>query len=838
MGKFNKEFYLANTPAVKNSDKTAFEHFVIEGWKSGALANAEGEPLNGDDIVTEAVALSGEALISLISKMSAGNMREVDADSDVLDVPALMTTNFDVFKNMDASETVNLVLETPMSLAGMGKDDFQFLETGENFDLGSAMNAFDDSTETTVLRGFTLEAFEFIESKPTYDLGAKLTAMGDENLAIVIPTLIGDQTVGGIAFMKEIDGFDIGAEITAMDDEYLVKVLKNVEFESIRNIDGFNLGAQLAERNDDFLTASMSEWSEDHLDSLLALEDFDVATRLGSMEDSSNRARVLGDWGVDSLKAMDAASDAFKISDVVFGNMNDFRTMNPDDMVGLLVGLELDEIKGAARNMSGDHLAFLDSASNFDLGLTMGTISDSLFADLTSVWDPSSLVYLEDLSSESKHIFDMESRLTNLEGDDLIKVLDNEQSWSLLDEMESFDLDDKLEGLQEESYTKILSGLDEGSFDFLDKKKGFNLNTKLESLNEDNLTDVLKSLNNASYEFLDKMEDFDLDNKLESLDDDNLMDVLSSEDAKIYLRNTTTLSNTVTSKINSALSYLDNNKSPEIKQEILEQTFIKSLNQPEYSYDTSETFIDTTDDKLTYSAQLVGANDTKALLPSGWEINPVSGILTGKPTTDDDLKIEVTAKDKGGKTVSDIFSVNVTLPTNEPFTILFDVVKARDVGLPSNYGLAVDEDLIKLTLAVDMAGITQPELSHFESVSGAELDVVINWDEFETLDASTGKQYHFAPIASSTPIFQAATANAVNGFDRLTVSSLDVTGSLSLVDQLDGTASIGSQLDLSTIYLNPLDTLVEVTVLLSGLVIGNEGTVEMTQPSSSFDLFF
>ena len=114
-----------------------------------------------------------------------------------------------------------------------------------------------------------------------------------------------------------------------------------------------------------------------------------------------------------------------------------------------------------------------------------------------------------------------------------------------------------------------------------------------------------------------------------------------------------------------------------------------------------------------------------------------------------------------------------------------------------------------------MAGITQPEFSHFESISGTELDVMINWDEFETLDASTGKQYHFAPIASSTPIFQAATANAVNGFDHLTVSSLDISGSLSLVDRLEETVNIGSLLDLSTIYLNPLDSLGEIPLSFS-----------------------
>jgi hypothetical protein len=37
-----------------------------------------------------------------------------------------MTTNFDVFKNMDASETSKLVEDTPESLAAMDVEDFNF----------------------------------------------------------------------------------------------------------------------------------------------------------------------------------------------------------------------------------------------------------------------------------------------------------------------------------------------------------------------------------------------------------------------------------------------------------------------------------------------------------------------------------------------------------------------------------------------------------------------------------------------------------------------------------------------------------------------------------------
>ncbi|MCS5584976.1 MAG: hypothetical protein NZ777_15890, partial [Pseudomonadales bacterium] len=91
MPEFNEAFYLENNPEIAGSDVTAFEHFVTEGWAAGALANTEGEVFTGDDIVTEALTLTGEGLVSLISEMDADDMRLVDAGSAVLDVPSLIT---------------------------------------------------------------------------------------------------------------------------------------------------------------------------------------------------------------------------------------------------------------------------------------------------------------------------------------------------------------------------------------------------------------------------------------------------------------------------------------------------------------------------------------------------------------------------------------------------------------------------------------------------------------------------------------------------------------------------------------------------------------------------
>jgi hypothetical protein len=86
VARFNEEFYLEKNPEALATGKTTFEHYVTEGWELGAQANAEGEGMSGDDIFTEAVALSGEALKSLISEMGADDMRALDADSAALEM--------------------------------------------------------------------------------------------------------------------------------------------------------------------------------------------------------------------------------------------------------------------------------------------------------------------------------------------------------------------------------------------------------------------------------------------------------------------------------------------------------------------------------------------------------------------------------------------------------------------------------------------------------------------------------------------------------------------------------------------------------------------------------
>jgi len=290
---------------------------------------------------------------------------------------------------------------------------------------------------------------------------------------------------------------------------------------------------------------------------------------------------------------------------------------------------------------------------------------------------------------------------------------------------------------------------------------------------------------------------------------------------------------------NLTITTAHNNNTPIVSTSISDQTFIPSITLPEYTYNASTAFSDPDDDQLTYSANVINGV-TKNTLPTWLSIDPQTGVLSGTShiADADSLTIEVTATDDGGLSVSDQFSLDISVPVagiGTPFTFRSEVVKASNSSLSSDYGLDANEDLIKLTLSVDMAGISQSALSHFESISSTQLNLNINWGDFEALDHTTGNKYQFDPIEDTTnPLLQSPATNDGGGFDQIIIIS--TSDALSIVDNLTETAGIGSQRDLSTIYLNPVETLEETSLSFSGLVLGNQANTEMIQASSSVTL--
>ena len=206
MPTFDEKFYTdTHSEELASSDKSALEHFITEGWEAGEQANPDGETLTGDEIVAEAVQLAPEDLLTLISKMDAGDMRAVDADSAALDVHAIMQSDFEVFKNMDADEAAALAFDQPETLAKMDVSDLEYMSSGDSFDMGAQMQGLEDAQLATVIGGLENEGMAFLNSgMEGFDMAGRVGTMGDEHFAAAV----GQMGADGMAFMSDsLDGF-------------------------------------------------------------------------------------------------------------------------------------------------------------------------------------------------------------------------------------------------------------------------------------------------------------------------------------------------------------------------------------------------------------------------------------------------------------------------------------------------------------------------------------------------------------------------------------------------------------------------------------------------------
>jgi hypothetical protein len=204
------------------------------------------------------------------------------------------------------------------------------------------------------------------------------------------------------------------------------------------------------------------------------------------------------------------------------------------------------------------------------------------------------------------------------------------------------------------------------------------------------------------------------------------------------------------------------------------------------------------------------------------------------------LTITSTGQDDNLAITQDFF-IEVDAPENtnnaeslSPFTFRSQVIKASETEFAD---LDPNEDIIKLTLNVSMAGINHSDLGQIQSITSAGLEVGINWNDFEVLQSD--KKYQFNVNADpQNAMYNVETPNNVTqGFDKITLASLDLSGALSIVDSLAETSHVRDGFDLSTIYLNPVDSISSTDISLGGLVIAKNNNnpdfdYEFTQAES------
>jgi hypothetical protein len=204
--------------------------------------------------------------------------------------------------------------------------------------------------------------------------------------------------------------------------------------------------------------------------------------------------------------------------------------------------------------------------------------------------------------------------------------------------------------------------------------------------------------------------------------------------------------------------------------------------------------------------------------------------------TDDDGTAE-SATSSATSAVTDI---------DKAFMFTSEIIKAS-AAPDGGYAVDADENIIKLTLNVDMARISD---SSVESILGGVLDFSLDWSKIEaieydddTTEAYLSAEADITDLDSSTTFSKffalSHSESTADQFDTVTITSLHVSGNppfLTLVDDDDTTArnfvDHDSENDLAYIYLNPIDSISSLDITFGGLVNINQGDdADVTQLS-------
>jgi len=187
----------------------------------------------------------------------------------------------------------------------------------------------------------------------------------------------------------------------------------------------------------------------------------------------------------------------------------------------------------------------------------------------------------------------------------------------------------------------------------------------------------------------------------------------------------------------------------------------------------------------------------------------------------------------------------ITLVQDYPLSFSAQVLSAKNASIDiygDNYASNINDTVIKLTLTADMESVTN---HYVNSISGVEIDLNIDWSQFEVLSYTNGTIKGFesqsALDASSPSVWQTYTDESGN-LNKLIVASIDTAANpaKTLVDNVDstglGVTDRPSVLELGSIYLKPIAGLETVDMSYSALIITNEGSQSFNQVSTTISI--
>jgi len=264
------------------------------------------------------------------------------------------------------------------------------------------------------------------------------------------------------------------------------------------------------------------------------------------------------------------------------------------------------------------------------------------------------------------------------------------------------------------------------------------------------------------------------------------------------------------------------------------------------------------DEVLTASHSLTDADGMNPVsyqwLRDGEEINGETGSTYTVVIADinKDISVKATFFDGGGKEESETSSATTVLQStdNKPFMFTSELVTAAEASIDlygADYSVDADETILKLTLEGDITRFNSSYDQSIESIAGAELDINLDWTQFEDINYSfdgttnSTETYEINKVYTGS-LFLGEVVNDNWEFSKIIFSSLNTSKKpvLTLIDDVvttgRGYTDRPTDVDVATIYLNPLDSVKDVEITFGGDISVNQGDDTFTQLSHSLEV--
>jgi len=270
--------------------------------------------------------------------------------------------------------------------------------------------------------------------------------------------------------------------------------------------------------------------------------------------------------------------------------------------------------------------------------------------------------------------------------------------------------------------------------------------------------------------------------------------------------------------------------------------------------DVSVSGVVAVDEILTASHTITDADGMRAVsfqwMRDGADITDATSSTYTITTADVNKALSVKASyTDGGSTAETVTSSSSTVTqtdTNKPFMLVSELITAGEASIAlygADYSENSNEAILKLTLNGDITRFDTDNSSLYTSVAGAELDILLDWTKFEAIEYNDGTSETYEMSKDyEGKLFLGAITNDNGEFSKIVFSSLNTSTKpvLTLIDSVSttgrGETDRPTEINLATIYLNPLDSADDVEITYGGIVATNQGDASYTQLSHSLEV--